>query len=196
MATRLLGATLLHGRDATRDRLLRGIRDGGQVLHVATHAVAAPASFARNGLALQASASDDGLFTLDHLAAQPLPFDLVVFSTCSSGDGVMLVGQSLHGLVATALDAGARGVVATRWRVEDAAMAALMASLYEAIASGHDPVTALQRVRLQAMRSGVSPAIWANLEYFGDPTLRLQLKTRPPSSWARLKGTVRRWFPW
>jgi len=196
VATQLAGATLLDGRNATRDRLVRAIGNGGQVLHVATHAVADPESFARNGLAIQASAGADGLFTLDNLSAQPLPFDLVVFSTCSSGDGVLLVGQSLHGLVATALDAGARGVVATRWRVEDATMGALVAPMYEAIAGGDDVVTALHRVRVQAMRSGASPALWANLEYFGDPSLRLRLETRRPSAWARLTGAVRRWLPW
>ncbi len=194
VANQLAGASLFDGRDATRQQLLRAIGGGGVVLHIATHAVADPGSFSRNGLVLEASPGDDGLFTLDDLSAQPLPFDLVVFSTCSSGDGVLLVGQSPHGLVAAALDAGARGVVATRWPAEDATMGALVARMYAAITAGNDPVTALQQVRLEAMRSGVSPAVWANLEYFGDPSLRLPLTARRPSSWERLTGTVIGWF--
>lgn len=198
VASLLAGATRLEGAAVTESALVTRLMAGGTVLHVSTHALADPTSFERNGLVVQPTESGmdtgDGLFDLREFAAQPLPFDLVVLSACSSGDGVLLTGQSLHGLVSAALDAGARGVVATRWRLDDAAIVLHMSRLYERLLAGDDAVSALHQVRREAMRSGVSPAIWANLEYFGDPTLHLVLQRRTPSMWARAAGTARSWL--
>jgi CHAT domain-containing protein/tetratricopeptide (TPR) repeat protein len=190
----LHGAALLDGRAVTHAALVHALSISGPVLHVATHAVADPTSFERNGLVVQPTADDDGLFDLSALAAQPLPFDLVVLSACSSGDGVLLTGQALHGLVSTALDAGARGVVATRWRVDDAAIVPYMVRLHERLLAGDDVVGALHTVRTEARRVGASPAIWANLEFVGDPTLQVTLTARRPSMWARLGGAMRGWL--
>lgn len=189
-------AAVLEGDAVTRATLARRFADGGTVLHVATHAVATPASFVSAGFVIAPTASDGdaGLFDLPALAAQPLPFDLVVLSACSSGEGVLLSGQALHGLVSTALDAGARGVVATRWRLDDTAIVPHVERFYDELLRGRDVVSALHHVRLTAMRSGVSPAIWANLEYFGDPTLQLTLERRPRTVWSRATDTVRRWL--
>jgi CHAT domain-containing protein len=125
-----------------------------------------------------------------------LPFDLVVLSACASGEGLLVTGQALHGLVSTALDAGARGVLASRWRVDDAAIVPHMNAFYRALLDGDDVVSALHRVRMSAMRGGVSPALWANLEYFGDPTLRVSLerRTEARSMWARWSGALFGWL--
>ncbi|AMW06076.1 hypothetical protein GEMMAAP_17355 [Gemmatimonas phototrophica] len=191
---RLLGfSEQLAGVSATRDAVTKRLVRGGPVLHVATHAVANPASFVNNGLVLQPSDTDDGFLSLAGLQAQPLPFDLVVLSACASGEGVMLAGQSLHGLVSTALDAGARGVVATRWALNDTAIVPHMVRLYEALQRGDDVVTAVHRVQRDAMREGISPAIWANLDYVGDPTLRITVMP-PRPWWSRLGHTMRGWL--
>lgn len=184
---RLSGAAVTY--DAVTQRLVRG----GPILHVATHAVANPSSFVNNGLVLQPSANHEGFLSLSELKAQPLPFDLVVLSACASGEGVTMAGQSLHGLVSTALDAGARGVVATRWALNDTAIVPHMVKLYEAMQRGDDVVAAVHRVRRDAMRAGVSPAIWANLEYVGDPTLRITV-TPMPSWWSQAGHTMRGWL--
>lgn len=190
----LLGrADLLSGDNVTYEAVMRRLRSGGPVLHVATHAVATPASFVNNGLVLQPSAGHEGFLSLAEWQTQPLPFDLVVLSACASGEGVLLSGQSLHGLVSSALDAGARGVVATRWALDDTAIVPHMVRLYAALQRGDDVVTAVHHVQREAMRAGVSPAIWANLEYVGDPTLRVSI-TPESSWWARAGHTMRGWL--
>jgi hypothetical protein len=191
---RLVGySERLSGDEVTYDAVTQRLVRGGPVLHVATHAVANPTSFVNNGLVLQPSGSNGGFLSLSELHAQPLPFDLVVLSACASGEGVLMAGQSLHGLVSTALDAGARGVVATRWALNDTAIVPHMVRLYEGLQRGEDVVTAVHRVRRDAKRAGVSPAIWANLEYVGDPTLRITL-TPMPSWWSRAGHTMRGWL--
>ena len=192
VAALLRGSELLDGRAATRDRFMRAITSGGRVLHVATHARADPQSYDGSGIALQPTDTHDGLVAVGELSTHALPFDLVVLSACASGEGLLVSGQALHGLVSTVLDAGSRGVVATRWRVDDAAMVPHVDAFYRALVTGDDVVSALHRVRLAAIRAGVSPAVWANLEYFGDPTLRIPLQRR---LWPRSE-TIIRWGSW
>ncbi len=188
----LRGSELVDGGWATRDGFLRAISGGGRVLHVATHAVADPESYEASGIALQSTNTHSGLLTVGELATHTLAFDLVVLSACASGEGLLVSGQALHGLVSTVLDAGSRGVVATRWRVDDAAMIPHIDAFYRALLAGDDVVAALHRVRNAAIRDGVSPAVWANLEYFGDPTLRIALHRRV---WPRSE-TITRWGFW
>lgn len=194
IASMITGGELLDGARATAEQFTNGLARGGNLLHIATHSVADAGSFAHNGIALQPTLSHHGVLDLAALRAQPVPFDLVVLSACSSGSGMLFAGQALHGLASTVLDAGARGVVATRWRIDDRGIVPYMEQLYTALAAGDDVVTALHRVRYDAMRNGESPAIWANLEYYGDPMLRVTLSARTPSRWSRMTSTVRGWL--
>ncbi len=198
VARMLDGSVLLDGDAVTRDGFSRRLRDGGALLHVATHAVADAESYDGSGIVVQStgsqSVSQAGLFSGSELAAQPLAFDLVVLSACASSNGLLVSGQALHGLVSTALDAGARGVVATRWRLDDAAVVPLMDAFYRRLLNGDDAIAALHAVRRDAQRRGLSPALWANLEYFGDPTLRVTLRPRAPGLWARWTTAIGRWL--
>jgi CHAT domain-containing protein/tetratricopeptide (TPR) repeat protein len=189
-------SAVLDGRRAVRSTLSERLATGGRVLHVATHAATNPESASGTGFVITPSADDvePGLFDLPALSAQPLPFDLVVLSACSSADGVLFSGQALHGLVSTALDTGARGVVATRWRLDDSAIVPYVEQFYNELLRGNDVVTALHRVRRSALADGASPALWANLEYFGDPTLQVELERRERSVWRRVADAMRQWL--
>lgn len=194
LSARLADARVFVGEDATAERLNAERQSGGPVLHLATHVTARTGSYAQTAVALQPTATHDGLLRLPTFASSPLPFDLVVLSACASSDGVMQVGQGLHGLVSAALDAGARGVVATRWDVSDTAMTRFMLALYDTLAVQPNVAEALTAVRRTFAARGESPAIWAAVEYYGDPNLRLDLPRRTPSVWSRFTATLRRWF--
>ena len=186
----LAGREMLDGRDASAASFLRDMPRGGRVLHIASHAVSDPGSFDGSGIVLQSSAAHPGLVSVAELAARPMPFDLVVLSACASADGLMVSGQSLQGLASTALDAGARGVLATRWRVDDATIVPFVEAFYRALLEDGDVVAALHRTRRDAIARGVSPAVWANFEYAGDPTLQVTLQAR------RGGVTFERAWPW
>jgi tetratricopeptide (TPR) repeat protein len=194
IAARLDGARLFIGKDATAERLSAERQHGGPLLHLATHVTARSGSYLQTAVALQPTAAHDGLLRLPAFASAPLPFDLVVLSACASGDGVMQVGQGPHGLVSAALDAGARGVVATRWDVSDTAMTRFMLALYDTLAVQPNVAEAVTAVRRAFAARGESPSIWAAVEYYGDPNLRLDLPRRRPSAWSRFTTTLRRWF--
>jgi len=183
---RLVGAKRLSGRHASLPRVLNAVAEGGPVLHVASHAVASPVSYARTGIALQATSSHDGWWRRDVIAGTALPFDLVVLSACASAEGVSLVGQAIHGMVSAALDAGARGVIATRWDVKDGAMTAFMVRLYDELLIEPRVAVALQRVKASAIAANESPALWSGIDYYGDPTLTITLTRATRSWWSRL----------
>lgn len=193
LSARLADARLVVGEDATAERLAVERQRGGPVLHLATHVTARTGSYEQTAVALQPTASHDGLLRLPAFASSPLPFDLVVLSACASSDGVMQIGQGLHGLVSAALDAGARGVVATRWDMSDTGMTRFMLALYDTLAVQPNVAEALTAVRREFAARGESPAIWAAVEYYGDATLRLDVPRRRFSMWSRFTSTLRRW---
>ncbi len=194
VADRFAHSDVLRGERATREAVLDQAERGGTLLHVATHAIADQHSFARTAMALQPTDSHNGLLHTGDFERRLIPFDLVVLSACASGDGVLLAGQGVHGFVGAMLDAGAGGVIATRWPVNDAAIVPWMSRFYDELITDGDPVRAVQATQRAAIAAGASPAIWATLHYVGDPGLRVSLTARTPSAWERFTGTVRRWL--
>lgn len=194
VADRFADSEVLRGERATRDIVLDRAERGGTLLHVATHAIADQHSFVRTAMALQPTTSHNGLLHNGDFERRLIPFDLVVLSACASGDGVLLAGQGVHGFVGAMLDAGAGGVIATRWPVSDAAIVPWMSRFYDELTKDGDPVRAVQATQRAAIAAGASPAIWSTLHYVGDPGLRVSLTARQPSAWRRFTGSVRRWL--
>jgi CHAT domain-containing protein len=65
------------------------------------------------------------------LADWELDADLVVLSACQTGLGTWTVGEGMLGFTQALLLKGARSVVLSRWKVDDAATALLMTRFYE-----------------------------------------------------------------
>jgi CHAT domain-containing protein len=74
---------------------------------------------------------DDGILTAEEVEALDLRgCELVVLSACATGLGEAEVGQGVLGLQRAFQAAGARAVVASLWKVNDAATGALMERFY------------------------------------------------------------------
>jgi CHAT domain-containing protein len=93
----------------------------------------------------------------------PLPnLELVVLSACETGLGDVAGGEGVFGLQRAFHLAGARSVVASLWKVDDRATAALMALFYEQLwTKTMPPVIALQRAQLALYRHPELIARWA-----------------------------------
>jgi CHAT domain-containing protein len=113
-------------------------------------------------LSPNAPARDDGILTAEEVQALDLRgCELVVLSACETGLGQMELGQGVLGLQRAFQAAGARAVVASLWRVDDAATGALMERFYTNLWTGKLP-------KLEALRQ-------AQLSVLNDPALA----TRP-----------------
>ena len=100
--------------------------------------------------------------------------------------------EGLRGLVAPLIEAGARGVAATLWAVDDEAQRVLMRRLYQRLARGETTAAAIRGAKLDAMREGASPRDWAALVLWGDPVARPLAAPRRIGASARPGSTRQR----
>jgi CHAT domain-containing protein len=160
--------TLLEGVDAKRVALLE-LATGRSILHLSTHAYAtAEANEPPRILTADAPVYPVDVYGL-HLNA-----DLVTLSACHSNIGPLAVGEGVLGLGRAFAAAGARGVVASLWSLNDRATADIVTGFYDQLSAGESKPMALNAAQLEYLgRSDLpgylkSPYYWAGLTYYGD----------------------------
>ena len=174
------------GRDASESALKRTPLADVSVLHFASHAVVDPAGLRGTALLLAPGGGEDGIVRPEELSALSLDADLVVLSACATAvSGGHAGDEGLRGLVAPLIEAGARGVAATLWAVDDQAQRLLVRRLYQRLARGESTAAALRGAKLEAIRDGAIPRDWAALVLWGDPLTH-------PLAGARQLGTAAR----
>ncbi|MBL8220015.1 MAG: CHAT domain-containing protein [Bryobacterales bacterium] len=171
---KLSGAVPFTGFAASRTRFDRTSFDRYGVLHFATHAVTYPRQPELSAIVL--SLQDDrgrpvdGFVRMYDVARLRLQSPLVVLSACDTAVGRRLEGEGPLGISRTFLAAGASGVVATLWAVDDAATAELMAAFYrELLKRRSTPAAALRQAQLslRAQSRWRNPYFWAGFIYIG-----------------------------
>jgi hypothetical protein len=93
---------------------------------------------------------------------------------------VVVDGEGVQGLTAPLLQAGARAVVATRWRIGDESAVAFVDALYGALARGLPVGEALRAAKLDAIRRGAPPSVWGAFTVVGDPFVTVPLRAPSP----------------
>ncbi|HKE12806.1 MAG TPA: CHAT domain-containing protein, partial [Myxococcota bacterium] len=151
-----------------------------RILHFATHALVDESTAARTALALAPGEGESGFLSPGELAALPLNADLVVLSACRTARGVVVEGEGVLGLTAPLLQAGARSVVATSWRIGDRATVAFVKSFYDALARDLPVADALRAAKLDSLGRGAGPNEWAVFTAVGDPLVRVPLRKPSP----------------
>jgi len=113
----------------------------------------------------------DGLLQLHEIYNLKLPAELVVLSACETGVGKQIRGEGLIALTRGFMYAGAVRVVASLWKVDDAATAALMAQFYkEMFANGKRPAEALKeaQISISKQKRWRDPYYWAGFVLQGE----------------------------
>ena len=139
-----------------------------RVVHFATHGFVDYEHPELSGLVLsmvdEKGTPQDGFLRMHDIYNLKLPVDLVVLSACNTGLGREVKGEGLIGLTRGFMYAGARGVVASLWKVDDDATAELMKHFYAGMFQKRlSPSAALREAQL-ALRSRKrweSPYYWA-----------------------------------
>jgi CHAT domain-containing protein len=97
--------------------------------------------------------------------------DLVVLSACQTAVGKESRGEGLLGLARAFMYAGAPRVIASLWKVDDAATTDLMASFYRALLGGRSSSSAaLRAAKLRLLHNPLrsAPYYWAGFSFEGD----------------------------
>jgi CHAT domain-containing protein len=100
---------------------------------------------------------DDGLLSADAVSSLDLrKMDLAVLSACETAAGEHSAGENLAGLQRAFHLAGAKAVVGSLWKVDDAATVALMELMYKGLwRDGLSPEKALRNAQLAILRQPV-----------------------------------------
>ena len=138
--------------------------EGAAVLHLAGHAVyrAEHPEFSALRLA-------DGWLHAADLAALPLGGSCVVLSACETGARGSSASGEMLGLVRGLVLAGARTVLASLWRIDDAATRRFMRQLYARWRATGTLGTALAEVQRNEAAAGRDAYFWAPFHLVGDP---------------------------
>jgi CHAT domain-containing protein len=140
-----------------------------RILHFATHGLLDSAHPELSGVVLSLVDPDgcprDGFLRLHEIYNLKLPADLVVLSACQTGLGKEIRGEGLVGLTRGFMYAGAKSVVASLWKIDDRATAALMKRFYEGMlgAARLTSAEALRKAQIEMWKTGNwnHPYYWA-----------------------------------
>jgi len=113
----------------------------------------------------------NGLMPLPDIYSLNLSADLIVLSACQTALGKDIKGEGLVGLTHSFISADAKSVVASLWKVDDRATAALMSNFYEGmLQKGMTPAAALRAAKLKMMRETQwsAPYYWAGFVLQGE----------------------------
>ena len=157
-----LGARARIVEDPTVEDILRELKRGS-VVHLATHGTFRD----DNPFFTRLTLSDRSLFVSD-LSSVRLDTDLLVLSSCDSGRTFGGQGDDLQGLAHAFLSSGIRRLVASLWRVDDAATLELMERFYQHLFTGPsvDPATALRAAMLEVRVARPHPFLWGGFVVF------------------------------
>ncbi len=145
-----------------------GDRRGFSYIHFVAHGTASRTSPLDSAVILSKQGDNYKLYARD-IIQHPLHADLVTISACH-GEGVRTYsGEGLVGLSWAFLRAGAHGVIAALWEVNDNSTPQLMDHLYAEISKGVPPATALHDAKLVLLHSGTvyrRPFYWAPFQFY------------------------------
>jgi CHAT domain-containing protein len=155
VAATLPDSRLLVGAEATEHVLRTHGRDC-RILHIASHGHFRPDNPMFSGIRL----GDTHLNVYD-LYRLRMRADLVTLSGCATGANVAAAGDELLGITRGLFCAGARTLLLSLWNVHDQSTERFMAALYQHIAAGAAPVTALRDTMLHIRNEYPHPYHWA-----------------------------------
>ena len=160
------------GREIAPDEFLR--RAGEMtIVHFAGHARLDPYEPRGSALLFEGDAEPAAMLRAEKISAARLTNrPLVILAGCSTGNGPLRRNEGLDSLATAFLRAGAHGVVATLWDVEDDTAALLFREFHKQLSNDRDAAEALRDAQIALLRSTNDrrrqPKAWAGYALFGN----------------------------
>jgi CHAT domain-containing protein len=180
-------AMVAKGFDATSETVMSLDFRTSQILHFATHSFLDKENPESSGIVLtmvdRNGAARNGVMPLHDIYNLDLSAQLTVLSACQTALGKDVKGEGLVGLTHSFISAGSKSVVASLWKVDDRATAALMTEFYRAMLhDGMPTAAALRAAKLKMMQDKrvSAPYYWAGFVLQGEYTNRITVE--PDSS--------------
>ena len=158
----------LDGIQATKERFLQLASDYSD-LHLATHGVLDAARPERSYLLMAGADDAHQRLTITEIAGLRLAANgLAILSACETAVGEQVPGAALITLAAAFSQAGSQSILASLWKVEDAATSALMVEFHKELPK-LGRVAALQQAENSVLRNPATahPYYWAPFVLIG-----------------------------
>lgn len=169
-----LNAEVVIGPIANERKLKKSSLSEFKYIHIATHGFVNEESPELSGLLLSQDTSDhdeDNVLYMGEIFNLNLKADLVTLSACETGLGKIIEGEGVVGLTRALTFAGARNILVSLWKVNDASTAQLMIYFYQSLLQNpHGPISsALQSAKMQVIKEGkfADPYYWSPFVLIG-----------------------------
>ena len=168
----LLGEKIVTKSRARKDRVLRRLKEGVSIIHIATHGdadtgelVLAPGPCGDEDIPVE----EDYMLTVKDIYSCRINAQLVVLSCCHSGRGE-IKAEGVMGFTRAFLAAGARSVMASLWAIDDKATLYFMDAFYRHLKNGESASASLQQAMKDIREIPVlsDPYFWAPFFIVGD----------------------------
>jgi CHAT domain-containing protein/Tfp pilus assembly protein PilF len=161
--------------DANRENVTEKSLENYRILHFATHGLLDTSRPELSGLVLSLfdknGKPQDGFLRLNQIYNLNLNSDLVVLSACQTALGKDVRGEGLIGLTRGFMYAGAKRIVSSLWKVDDAATAEFMKHFYQNLLQKKlAPAAALRAAQneMKQIPRFRSPYFWAGFTIQGE----------------------------
>jgi len=179
------GTTMIvKGFDATRETAMNAHLGEYQIVHFATHGILDSEHPELSAIVLSMvdknGVEKNGVMSLHDIYNMDLSAELTVLSACQTALGKDIKGEGFVGLTHSFISAGSKSVVASLWKVDDRATAALMEELYQSmLQKGLSPAAALRAAKLKVMQDKrwSNPYYWAGFVVQGEYTNHINIET-------------------
>jgi tetratricopeptide (TPR) repeat protein len=155
------GSTLLLGDDATHEAV-RARWSDARIIHVAAHGGIQAADPRLSGLPLAG-----GTWSVHEMRAVETRADLVVLSSCQSGETVLWGNHHQIGLLPALFEGGAGAAIVSLWPADDETTSILMSVFHHELAAGRSFGEALRSARRVVRGVKPSPYYWAPFVLYG-----------------------------
>jgi CHAT domain-containing protein len=185
---RLFHVKPLLGDDAAESRVRTDASEAG-IIHIAAHGRFDP----ENPLFSRIELADDPLEVHEVYELDLRGTGMVALSACQTHLGEVSGGDDVVGLTRAFIYAGTPTVIASLWKVPDAATRVFMEYFYAELQRGATKGEALQLAQQQAREDYLTPYYWAGFVLTGDDG-QISVEPGPVTegggSWALLVGSV------
>jgi CHAT domain-containing protein/tetratricopeptide (TPR) repeat protein len=161
--------------DASRENVTGRNLSDYKILHFATHGLLDTSRPEFSGLVFSLFDKDgkpqDGFLRLNQIYNLDLNSDLVVLSACQTALGKDVRGEGLIGLTRGFMYAGAKSVVASLWKVDDAATAEFMKRFYRNLLQkklGASAALRAAQIEMKQIPRFRAPYFWAGFTIQGE----------------------------